>query len=68
MTQLDNKYQILYDELSSEKAMTAREYFWVLRLAILHIDRKQLETSVEVAQYPKNAQIYECACRIARAL
>lgn len=57
-----------YNELSKDKAMTAREYFWVLRLAILRIDRKQLETSVKVAQYPKNAQIYECACRIAKAL
>lgn len=57
-----------YNELSIVKAMSAREYFWVLRLAILRIDRKQLETSVEVAQYPKNAQIYKCACRIAKAL
>lgn len=57
-----------YNELSKDKAMTAREYFWTLRLAILRIDRKQLETSVEVAKYPKNAQIYECACRIAEAL
>lgn len=57
-----------YNKLSKDKAMSAREYFWVLRLAILRIDRKQLETSVEVAQYPKNAQIYECACRIAKAL
>ena len=57
-----------YNELSKDKAMTAREYFWTLRLAILRVDRKQLNTSVEVAQYPKNAQIYECACRIAKVL
>lgn len=57
-----------FNNITTDKAMTAREYFWVLRLAILHIDRKQLETSVEVAKYPKNAQIYECACRIAEAL
>lgn len=57
-----------FNELSKDKAMTAREYLWTLRLAILRVDRKQLETSVEVAQYPKNAQIYECACRIAEAL
>lgn len=57
-----------YNELSKDKAMTAREYFWTLRLAILRVDRKQLDTSVEVAKYPKNAQIYECACRIAEAL
>lgn len=57
-----------YNELSKDKAMTAREYFWTLRLAILRIDRKQLDTSVEVAQYPKTPEIYKCACRIAKAL
>lgn len=57
-----------YNKIASDKDMTAREYFWTLRLAILHIDHKQLETSVEVAQYPKTGQIYECACRIAEAL
>lgn len=57
-----------FNELSKDKAMTAREYFWTLRLAILRVDHKQLDTSVEVAQYPKTPQIYECACRIAEAL
>lgn len=57
-----------YKELTEEKAMTAREYLWTLRLAILRVDRKELETSIEVAQYPKTSEIYECACRIARAL
>lgn len=57
-----------YNELSKDKAMTAREYFWTLRLAILRVDRKQLETSFEVAQYPKTPEIYKCACRIAEAL
>ena len=65
---LDNKYKILYDELAMVKPMTAREYFWTLRLAILHLDHKRLESSVEVAQYTKTPEIYECACRIARAL
>lgn len=58
----------IYDDITKDKAMTAREYFWTLRLAILRIDRKQLDTSVEVVRYPKTAEIYECACRIARAL
>lgn len=57
-----------FNTITKDKAMTAREYFYILRLAIYHIDHKQLDTSVEVAQYPKNAQIYECACRIAEAL
>lgn len=57
-----------YNELSKDKAMTAREYFWTLRLAILRVDRKQLDTSVEVAKYPKTPEIYKCACRIAEAL
>lgn len=57
-----------YNELTTDKAMSAREYFWTLRLAILRVDRKQLETSVEVAQYPKTPEIYKVACRIAEAL
>ncbi|MBR2252966.1 MAG: hypothetical protein IJ895_00885 [Prevotella sp.] len=57
-----------YNELTADKAMSAREYFWTLRLAILRVDRKQLETSVEVAQYPKTPEIYKVACRIAEAL
>ena len=57
-----------FNTITKDKAMTAREYFYILRLAIYHIDHKQLDTSVEVAQYPKTPQIYECACRIAEAL
>ena len=57
-----------YNGITQDKAMTAREYFWTLRLAILRVDRKQLETSVEVAQYPKTPEIYKVACRIAKAL
>ena len=57
-----------YNELAIDKAISAREYFWVLKLAILHIDRKQLDTSVEVARYPKTNEIYKCACRIVKAL
>lgn len=57
-----------YNEITQNKAMTAREYIWTLRLAILRVDRKQLETSVEIANYPKTPQVYECACRIAQAL
>lgn len=57
-----------FNTITKDKAMTAREYFYILRLAIYHIDHKQLDTSVEVAQYAKTPSIYECACRIAEAL
>jgi len=57
-----------FNELAKDKAITAREYFYILRLAIYHIDRKQLDSFVEVGHYAKTPQIYKCACRIAEAL
>lgn len=58
----------LYNDLTMELAISAREYFMVLRLAIYHIDRRYLKTSVEIAEYEKNDQIYRCAIEILKGL
>lgn len=58
----------VYDQLSMEYAISAREYFMVLRLAIYHIDRKYVETSVEIMQYQMNDQIYRCAVEVLKGL
>lgn len=57
-----------YTDIVEKKTMTAREYFMVLRLAILHVDHKYLETSYAITQYTITPDVYECACRIAEAL
>lgn len=57
-----------YDKLSEKYQIPAREYFWVLRLAIYHVDGKQLDSSYEVAQYGKSNEVYEVACKILTAL
>lgn len=57
-----------YSKLTEKYAISARKYFWVLRLAIYHVDGKQLESSYEIAQYPKSKEVYKVACRILEAL
>lgn len=57
-----------YHELTAKYAISARKYFWILRLAIYHVDGKQLESSYEIATYPSSPEVYEVACRILEAL
>lgn len=57
-----------YDQLSSGYGTSAREYFMVLRLAILHVTGDNIETSFQVAQYEKSKEIYEAAIKILKAL
>ena len=57
-----------YNDLSGEYAISAREYFYILRLAIYHVDGVATDTSVEVAQYAKSPEIYRCACNILNAM
>ena len=57
-----------FGKVSQDKALSVREYFWTLRLAILRVDRKQVISSVEIAKYPMTKEIWECATRIAQAL
>lgn len=58
----------LYTKLTMELAVSAREYFMILRLAIYHIDGEFLETSAEVAQHKSSEEVYKCAVKILLAL
>lgn len=57
-----------YDKLTEKYQISARKYFWVLRLAIYHVDGKDLNSSFETSQYPKSNEVYKVACRILEAL
>ena len=58
----------LYNDLSTECSISAREYFMILRLAIYHIDGKYLATSADIAQYEKTEEIYKQGIKIMLAL
>lgn len=58
----------IFDDLTLEYCTSAREYFMVLRLAILHITGDYLEKSHEIAQYNKSDEIYKLAIKILKAL
>lgn len=62
------KHEEKYDMLATEYAISAREYFMILRLAIYHIDGENLESSYEITQYPKTNEIYKCGVDILNAL
>lgn len=67
------KYEQRYDDLSEKYAISAREYFAILRLAILYIDGENLDTSFKITQYlpnlhDKSELIYECACQLMATL
>lgn len=57
-----------FNDLTKTKALTAREYFQILRLAIYHHSGELLDSSVDIAHYPKNSIIYKTAVGIAEAL
>lgn len=57
-----------YSKLAEKYAISARKYFYTLRLAIYHVDGKEVDSSYEIAQYPKSVEIYEVACRLLKAL
>ena len=64
-------YKDMYNELSKELAVSAREYFMVLRLAIYHINGYFAETSVDVMQALQgdgHSEIYKKGCDILRVL
>lgn len=65
---MKNRYEQRYDDLSEKYAISAREYFAILRLAILYIDGENLDTSFKIAQYDKSELIYECACQLMATL
>ncbi len=57
-----------YNKLTEKYSVTAREYFYVLRLAIYHVDHKELESSYAIAQYEKSNAVYACAVNILNSL
>lgn len=63
-----NRFEKMFNDLTCEYSITAREYFMILRLAIYHIDKVYLEKSSEVARYDTSSKIYHCACNILTTL
>ena len=57
-----------YSSLAERYAISAREYFYTLRLAIYHVDGAKTDTSYEVAQYKKSPEVYWVACNILNAM
>lgn len=61
-----------YDKLSLDLAVSVREYFMILRLAIHHIDGYYAEKSTDIVRYLDTNEdadgIYELACKILKAL
>lgn len=62
------KYSDKYDILTTEHSISAREYFEILRLAILHVDGAWEDTSWKVVKHEKNAEVYKCAIEILNTL
>ena len=60
--------QVEWEKLAEEHAISAREYFYILRLALYHVDGLKTDNSYEVAQAYKSAEVYACACNIIKAL
>ena len=64
MTFEEWKIRQTWEELTEHYAISAREYFYILRLALYHVDGIRAESSYEVAQALKSAGVYECAIKI----
>lgn len=58
----------IFNDLTRERCISAREYFMILRLAILHITGDYLKKSHEIALYDKTDDIYRLAIRILKTL
>ena len=61
-------YSNKYDMLTTEYSVSAREYFEILRLAILHVDGVWEHTSYKVVKHEMNDEVYKCAIRILNLL
>lgn len=61
-------YSDKYDILTTEYSISAREYFEILRLAILHVDGVWEDTSYKVVKHEKSDEVYKCAIRILKLL
>lgn len=61
-------YSDKYDMLATEYSLSAREYFEILRLAILHVDKVWEDTSYKVTQHKMSDEVYKCAIKIINVL
>ena len=57
-----------FNDLTTEYSITAREYFYILRLAIYHVDKVATDKSIDIARYKKSPEVYRCACNILNAM
>lgn len=57
-----------FNDLTTEYSVSAREYFYVLRLAIYHVDGVVTEKSIDVARYEKSDEVYRVAINILNAM
>lgn len=57
-----------FNDLTREYCVSAREYFYVLRLAIYHVDGVATDKSIDVARYEKSDEIYRVAINILNAM
>ena len=65
---LEQDPEALFHEMANEYAPKAREYFGVLRLAILRIDGVYIESTFEIAQHKISDKVWALACKIMRIL
>lgn len=61
-------YSDRYDILTTEYSISAREYFEILRLAILHVNGAWEDTSYKVMKHEKSDEVYKCAIEILNVL
>lgn len=64
---MKSKEQI-FNDLTREYCTSAREYFMILRLAILHITGDYLEKAYDITLYQKTDEIYVMAIRLLKTL
>lgn len=57
-----------FNDLTTEYSVSAREYFYVLRLAIYHVDGVATDKSIDVARYEKSDEVYRVAINILNAM
>ena len=57
-----------FNDLTEKYSTSAREYFYILRLAIYHVDGVATDRSLDVARHIKSPEVYRCACNILNAL
>ena len=57
-----------FNDLTTEYSVSAREYFYVLRLAIYHVDGVATDKSIDVVRYKKSDEVYRVAINILNAM